>query len=382
MMTSQQLISDYCLKLIKIDVEEWYMNAEFKIVLEPIFHQCADDLHLVFDASIQATLASNTPPLIDFFLSLSTPQRGTWGVYVLVFVDLDGKHHLYVGSGTDAISGVAKRMRQYADKTHGTLPRFVRQGYDNGFELLHMGILCSTNLPHPTQVPRARLLFLCLEAAFTCMFYSAFYTVMEPLWSHMMPWTRDLVTWSPLNSHLPFTEGVGDSLNLTPQQLQTLAVIRKEKQRNTSMASYNREREMDLEGHLLRKRTEKAAWVAKNKDRVAATHANTVAKIKSAGSFRCDDCSISLQSSTALASHLKTKKHAQQLAFNLDGVRTPPSRDALRTREHYDKNRAEKKFHCSICDHSAAGPKRLENHKASKHHLKKVAAALASISSI
>jgi hypothetical protein len=42
--------------------------------------------------------------------------------------------------------------------------------------------------------------------------------------------------------------------------------------------------------------------------------------------------------------------------------------------------RKEKKYYCSICDHNATGPKRLEIHQATKGHLKK-AAALAAISS-
>jgi len=76
MKTAHQFISDYCLKLINIEAADWYLNPEFKIVLEPIFDQYVNELHLVFDASIQATLSSNTPPHIDFFLSLPAPKQG------------------------------------------------------------------------------------------------------------------------------------------------------------------------------------------------------------------------------------------------------------------------------------------------------------------
>ena len=388
MKTAHQLISDYCLKLVNIDAADWYLNPEFTIVLQPIFYQYFDELHLVFDASMQATLSSDTPPHIDFFLSLPAPKQGTWAVYVVVFVDSDGVHHLYIGSGTNATAGVTSRTRDYANKTRVRLPRFVRLAFDRGYELLHIGMLCWTQLPQPTQVPRARLLFLCLEAAFTCIFYTAFCTIMEPLWSHLMPWTRDSVSWGPLNSHLPLSESVGESLNLTSQQLQAIEDLRKERTRKlmvqVSKAAYDREREKDLEGFLARKRTEKAAWAAKNPEKVAVSHAKTVAKIKTDGRYRCNDCSQSMASSNALARHLASDSHAQQVALNLGAVQTSPSKATLRVRKFADKTRKEKKYYCSICDHNATGPRRLEIHQATKGHLKKVekAAALAAISSI
>ncbi len=54
-----------------------------------------------------------------------------------------------------------------------------------------------------------------------------------------------------LNSHLPLSEGIGDTLNPSAQQLQAIEVVRKERNRTNmakaSKAAYEREREQDLE---------------------------------------------------------------------------------------------------------------------------------------
>jgi hypothetical protein len=268
-----QLIIRYCLDLVQIGAADWYLNPEFKVLLKPIIDILLPTLQLSFHTSMLAALASDTPPTIAFFLGLPAPERKSWDVYVLVFVDPDGDHHLYIGSGTEANAGITGRTAVYANKTHPRLPRFVRLAFDRGYELVHIGTLCWVPLPQPAQVPRARLLFLCLEAVFTCIFYACFRTVMEPLWSDLMPWTRDSVSWSPLNSHLSLSEGVGDSLNLSAEQLQAVSDLRKERTRVTmahaSKAQYDREREKDLEAHLARKRKDKALWAARNKERVA-----------------------------------------------------------------------------------------------------------------
>jgi hypothetical protein len=52
-----------------------------------------------------------------------------------------------------------------------------------------------------------------------------------------------------LNSHLPFIERVAN-LDMTPEQLDGQAEVRKEATRVNSKNAYERERENDLEGHL------------------------------------------------------------------------------------------------------------------------------------
>lgn len=244
---------------------------------------------------------------------------------------------------------------------------------DHGYTFLDSGGLCQSPSPPLALVPLERIYFLCLESVFTCIFFTAFYTIMEPLWSVQMPWTRDSVSWGGLNSHLPLREGVGAILNLTPEELESIAAAWKARMQAASKAAYDRERENDLDAFLLRKRTGKNALAAKHPDNVKASHARTVAKIKSEKRFFCNDCDYPFASSTALAKHLNSGSHAQQVAINNGAVQAAPSQGTLRVRRCVQKIKAEKRYYCSTCDHNAAGPVKLEIHKKTKGHLKRAA---------
>jgi rubrerythrin len=108
-----------------------------------------------------------------------------------------------------------------------------------------------------------------------------------------MPWT---ISWEPLNSHSPLKEGIGASLEFTPEQLELIVTRRKAAMAQISKAAEERERTQDLEGYLSRKRIEKATWAAKNKEKVAATHAMVVARIKSERKYFCSTCNVVLAS--------------------------------------------------------------------------------------
>lgn len=329
--TLHQIIIAYCLKLINLNTVSYYLNVEYKIILEPILDHLCSALQLVFPPSLLAALTDNSPPPISFFLNLPSPERGTWGIYVVVLLDPEGEYHLYTGSGTNAERGLIARAAHYKNKTHHSLGRLVRQAYDEGCELQHIGMLCWTKIPQPTQVPRARLLFLCLEACFTCLFYTCTYTRLEPLWTSFTPWTRESVTWGPLCSHIPFREGVGQSLNLTPQQLQDLAAARTVRDAKNNKVLWEREREKDLEAALARKRTEKANRRTKNKKE---------------GLHRCDPCDKKYGSAKELSRHLRTEVHAQQLALNAGAVAPAVSKDTLRCRRKTAEAKKSGKFSC------------------------------------
>jgi len=185
--------------------------------------------------------------------------------------------------------------------------------------------------------------------------------------------TRESVSWSPLNSHLPLNEGIGEALNLSEWQLDLLAEDRHARKKEHIKAAYYRERAKDVDAYLSKKRKEKAAWAARNAQKVAAQHAKIVAKIKADRRFACSPCDIALASSRALKKHLASDAHKAQLELLAGAEETAPSLNTLRVRKHAANARAEKRLYCSVCDHSATGPVRLAIHKKTKRHLKKVA---------
>jgi hypothetical protein len=193
-----------------------------------------------------------------------------------------------------------------------------------------------------------------------------------------MPWPRDSVTWGPLCSHLPLSEGVGDELNLTPQQLEAMEKICKAKIRQSinkcNKARFDREREEDLEGYLSRAREQSKRWAHNNPEKIVAIRKKTRSKVKKEKRHNCDDCQMRFDSPGALAKHLKTAAHARQLAA-IDGVHSLIQAGTLASRRCADKAREAKKNHCLVCGLSLASPAALSVHKTSKRHLKKAALA-------
>ena len=95
---------------MNMGVQTWCLNPVYKVVLEPVIYQLCSALQLFFPESLLAALTSDTLPPIQFFLNLPPPKKRTWGIYLHVLVDLEGDHHLYVGSGTDDAQGVSARV--------------------------------------------------------------------------------------------------------------------------------------------------------------------------------------------------------------------------------------------------------------------------------
>jgi hypothetical protein len=349
------------------------MNAEFSTILLPEMSTITTATPIQASSSLLPTLKSSKPPSLAFFHALPAPEQKMWAIYVTVLTRPGSMPKLNVGSGTNAASGCTARTVHYHDKTNRHLPRFVRQAYDNGYTLSHIGMLCWAPLPQAAMVPRARLFFLCLEALFTCLFYTSFASVLDVLWTHLMPWTRDSISWEPLNSHSPLKEGVGASLNFSPEQLESIVARRKLAMAKISKAAEERERTEDLEGYRLRKRTDKAVWVANNKERSAAIHARVVAKIKSERKHFCPICNTVLASAFALVQHNATDHHKTQVAIANGAPVIPPSIDALRSRSFQAKAKASKRFGCEICQLATVCNAKLETHKKTKGHIKKAA---------
>ena len=371
--TANELVLDYLLKLIRIDAGMLFMNPQFRLVLEPEFKDICSATPLAFPQCLFETLSSKSPPNIDFFLNLPVAMRGSWAIYAVVLVDVTGNYSVYIGSGTGIeAKGCLRRTEHYLDKKHHKLPRFVREAYDEGAELAHVGILCWCRLPKPALVPRARLLFLALEALFTCFFFAS-RRFADSDWAHLFPWTRDMISWSPLCTHLSLVEGSHD-LEMTPEQLEKAAAMRVVKMAENSKAAEKRERENDLEAHLLRKRTEKSAYIKNNADKVAGWYEKSVAKIKAARKHYCQDCNYAFASITMLQKHLESKKHRDQVALNAGGPPKPPSANAIRSRRSVEKVKAEKRFYCSLCDVNFPCQAKLDIHYNTKRHKKKAAA--------
>jgi hypothetical protein len=109
----------------------------------------------------------------------------------------------------------------------------VRQAFNRGYRLAHFGLLYWAPLPSAGLVPHTRARFLLLEALFTCLFHAAFAAVTDQYYEHLLLWERHTVEWEPFCSHLPLSEMIQGNLDLSAEELETIAAIRREKKRES-----------------------------------------------------------------------------------------------------------------------------------------------------
>lgn len=371
-------IDELMFRLVNLKAPDWYINPNFKTVLAKEHSSICADTPLTFAPGLLDVVQSDTPPDASFFKSTPKPKGKFWAVYAALLTKEDSDPHLYIGSGTQSNAGYKARIEHYSDKKHPLLPRFVRRLYDDGYELAHVGLLCWMPIPSVTIIPRARLRLLAVEATFTNIFYSAFHTCMDGLWTGFMPWSRTSVEWRPLNTHSPFTEGVTGDLHLTSEELLRAEEERKARVQYHSKKQYMKER-YDAESaevvaaFLLRKRTEKAAWAAKNRDKVLVSQAKTLAKIKRTRRWFCSTCNSSLHSSRALNKHNASERHKELVRLANGGAASLPSKNALNGRKARAKAHAEKRYWCKTCQLALSTAAKLTSHKKTKGHLKQLA---------
>ena len=77
---------------------------------------------------------------------------------------------IYIGSGTSASRGITARLKQYDDGF--LISTWVQEALDNGFIIVHKGLLCWCPIPTAAFVPIYRLLFIAMEATFSYVLWA------------------------------------------------------------------------------------------------------------------------------------------------------------------------------------------------------------------
>jgi hypothetical protein len=138
---------------------------------EDVLQELLSAASLCFAPGLLQVLQSATPPTVDYFKSLPTEHsEKQWAIYLLVLEKSGARPTVYIGSGTDAREGVRGRFRQYDSELN--IGASVRKALQNGYTIVHRGLICWAPLPSAAQVPQLRTLFLAIEAAFTFVFWA------------------------------------------------------------------------------------------------------------------------------------------------------------------------------------------------------------------
>jgi hypothetical protein len=232
--------------------------------------------------------------------------------------------------------------------TSGTnLPKYVKKALDDGYTIVHKGLLCWIPIPIASLHPTTRLLFLALEAMFAYAFWAMQAKRNDYGMAQICLWDRFILEYDGCCSHCSLNEGVNGDFELSVEQLGNHAAQKKSKQA-INIANHHYKQMATNHDEYLDKAAERTAkWIAK--DPTKFRELRTAHKRK--GTYHCELCGISCHDRNDLNAHLTTSKHLNQA-----------------------ENLANNPYRCGPCSHSSKKSKGLYDHRKSKRHQKQVAA--------
>jgi hypothetical protein len=276
------------------------------ITSEIILTEIASTISLVFAPGIFDILKAATPPPVTFFKSLPTNAVEKWAIYLLVLEKPGSKPKIYIGSGTNSLSGVSKRLRDY--DIHHELPLYVEKALDDGYAIVHRGLLCWTSIPSPALQPKIRVLFIALEATLSYAFWAMRASKYAYL-THICPWAQSALEYEGLCSHCALIEHVVGDHNLTPEQLEAQAARTKE---NAAIRMHNYhvdQLENNAEAYREQGAQRMAKYVEKHPDRVTKSGKKCKTKAREEKKYYCAVCDLACAKPSELTRHNKSKSH-------------------------------------------------------------------------
>ncbi|KAL8853313.1 MAG: hypothetical protein Q9221_001789 [Calogaya cf. arnoldii] len=368
-------VDDLTYGLVSCSVPEFFRNPHFAIVFpnRSAYDSISDFVPVTLADGLGDVINSDQPPATEFFLSLPRPSDVLlWGVYALVMHKPNLPFKLYIGSGTNATTGVLSRLSSYHPDC-SNLPRFVKKAFEDGYTLLHIGLLLSTPLPTAGLVHKARGLMMAMEALMAFIFHAGFTAVTDDYLSEYILWPRNAVDWEPLCSHNCLNEAIRGDLQLTQEELELAAQLRQARIKETtaefSWAYRKRKREEDELGFRHHRTNVTKAWQDRNQSKTLKTAEKSRAKAKESRRFLCTDCDMTFVRASALENHYGSTAHHNQVNGVVKG---PSHKDVANRQAKRIQAINEKTFYCSACDKAFGGNGELTRHEASKLHEKRL----------
>jgi hypothetical protein len=278
---------------------------------EAVFEEIAATASLVFAPNLLNVLRAAAPPTVKYFKTLPTEISNRWAVYLLVLEKSGCRPRIYIGSGTNSLYGVRTRLNQY--DILDVLPKYVQKAVDEGYTIVHKGLLCWMTIPRAALQPKLRLLFLALEAAFSYIFWAMKTVTKDYGMAHICLWDREVLDYDGLCSHCCLYEGIRGDFELSAEQLEASAIQKKET-RATKQAVYNADyhhKQMEtnhdeyLEEMAERVRNHRAQDREKFREQERANNARNKAIKK----YFCKLCKVACHKKSDLDVHLETRSH-------------------------------------------------------------------------
>lgn len=290
------------------------------ITSRAIFVEIFSAVNLHFAPGLFETIQSATPPTMAYFKSLPTNTKSRWAVYLLSLEKLDCRPRIYIGSGTSSLFGVSARFAEYSRDIHAVaFPQYVKESLEEGYVIVHQGLLCWTPLPSAALQRRTRLLFVAIEAAFAYVFWAMKATKGDYGMSWVCPWGRENLEYDGLCSHPCLTEPVTGDFNLSPEDLEAQATELKRRRSelqtviNTNYVSRQIETNHDV--YRARKSTNQANYVKNNRDKARESHNRSLARAVANKKYYCEVCDLACRKKCELTKHLQSQRHLSKAAI-------------------------------------------------------------------
>lgn len=347
-------------QVLESDLPDWYLHPIYRIIYptkEEFDEKCAS-LSITFVDGLLEMINSRIPPSMEEIKALPaapSPEElsKVWAVYMHVY-ELDGRRgRLYAGSATHASFGARPRIGQY-EKPHGyTISRLIKRALAQGFVKKHTMLLCWCPKPPPGLVYQARQHLLGLEAAFQMIFYTVIGNKYDGTWLHLMPWSRDHISWFPLCQQLALREHCRGDIFIPPEKLAIITENRAARKRE------NRN-----------KRPKGAAY-----QRWSVWRRGYYRMVKQSRMFACDVCNLSFKTIQAKNLHLTRARHKRNVLIISRGGVVRPSARAIRCKELRDNNKATWRYPCRTCVKCFVERFSLRDHFKTRAHAAAAAAA-------
>lgn len=101
------------------------------------------------------------------------------------------------------------------------------KAYDDGYDIVHHGLLATCAIPTAADVPNMRAVMIALEAMFHWVFWSFAREDLNYNLPARATWDPSTLTWGGANSHNPMLGDVTGDFDLTPEEPQELAAEKK-----------------------------------------------------------------------------------------------------------------------------------------------------------
>jgi len=348
-------------------------NPSFLIAIpdEDSLEALLSESSLKFAPGLIDVVDSALPPTIIWFKDLPSLTKISslrWAVYLLV-LEKDGcRFKIYIGSGTNSVTGVKARLYCYDSET--LLPQYVEEALEDGYKITHKGLLCWSPIPLAGSRYAVVALFLAHEATFSILLAAMKFHTRDYGMPHICLWDVDTLEYDGLCSHTALAEGIrGEMDHLTPEQIAVKEVAIEQRRiaqyRTRNMANYYRLKAEDFPKWQAQRRGQAERFDPVSK---AAIKKRADEKAKALRKYVCNPCGNVYSCSKDLERHKQTKKHISKVT-GVDRV----YKDQVH-RKYTDRNIAAKRFYCAVCKYAAHNQSILNKHLLTKIHIKKAAA--------